>query len=92
MKKTLLLSALLGIATLGYAQTAPSTSTGSAAPVTGTKNVGSDRADAPQAPGMQSATPTTPTASSSRKAAKKSAGSRNVPKSAGMDKPTSTPK
>jgi hypothetical protein len=89
MKTTLLLAALLGVAALGHAQTAPSTSTGTTAPVTGTKNVGSDRADAPQAPGMQSATPTT---TSSRKSAKQSAGSRNVPKSAGMDKPTSTPK
>ncbi|MGI4824515.1 MAG: hypothetical protein ACRYFV_25170 [Janthinobacterium lividum] len=89
MKTTLLLSALLGVVTLSHAQTAPSTSTGTAAPVTGTKNVGGDRADAPQAPGMQSTTPTT---TSSRKSANKSAGSRKVPNSAGMDKPTSTPK
>jgi hypothetical protein len=89
MKTTLLLSALLSVAALSHAQTAPSTSTGTAAPVAGTKNVGGDRADAPQAPAMQS---TTPTSTSSKKSAGKSAGSRKVPKSAGMDKPTSTPK
>jgi hypothetical protein len=38
MKTTLLLSALLGVAALSHAQTAPSTSTGTAAPVTGPRS------------------------------------------------------
>lgn len=53
MKTTLLLAALLGCATLATAQTTPTT--GSTQQASGTKNVGSDRADAPQAPGMQAA-------------------------------------
>ncbi len=61
MKLMLLLAILVGSATLGYAQTTPSAApaTASSSPsVAGTKNVGADRADAPQAPGM-STTPTT---------------------------------
>jgi hypothetical protein len=66
MKTTILLAALLGCATLGYAQTTPSATpaaatAGSTQDAAGTKNVGSNRADAPQAPGMQGATLTTPT-------------------------------
>ena len=66
MKTTLLLAALLSCATLGYAQTTPSATpaaatAGSTQQAAGTKNVGTDRADAPQAPGMQSTTPTAPT-------------------------------
>jgi len=60
MKTTLLLAALLGCATLASAQTTPAT--GSSTGASGTKNVGSDRADAPQAPGMQ-ASGTTPISS-----------------------------
>jgi hypothetical protein len=66
MKTPILLAALLSCATLGYAQTTPSATpaaatAGSTQQAAGTKNVGTDRADAPQAPGMQGATPTTPT-------------------------------
>ena len=58
--KTTLLAALFGCATLGYAQTTPSATpaaatVGSSPGASGTKNVGADRADAPQAPGMQAA-------------------------------------
>lgn len=60
MKILLLLTALLGCATLGHAQTTPAT--GSSTAVSGTKNVGSDRADVPKAPGMQ-ASGTTPISS-----------------------------
>ena len=87
MKATLLFAGLLGLATLSHAQTAPATTTGSTAPVTGTKNVGSDRADAPQAPSMQSTTPVTKPARSNG-----STGSKRIPKQAGFDKPTSAPK
>lgn len=63
MKTTFFLAALLSSATLGYAQTTPTPSAGTAgtSPAAGTKNVGSDRADLPTAPGMQAAT-TTPIA------------------------------
>jgi len=60
MKTPLLLAALLGCAILAHAQTTPAT--GSSTAASGTKNVGSDRADAPQAPGMQ-ASGTTPISS-----------------------------
>jgi len=66
MKITLLLLALLGSATLGHAQTAPS-----APAASGTKNVGADRADAPQAPGMQQAAAPMSKRASSAKAPKK---------------------
>lgn len=70
MKTTLLLAALLGCATLGHAQTAPaSPSAGTNQAASGTKNVGADRADAPQAPGMQSSS-TTPTAAGRMKGSK----------------------
>lgn len=63
MKTTLLLAALVSCATLSHAQTTPSASpaaatAGSPAGVAGTKNVGADRADAPQAPGMSAASAT----------------------------------
>jgi hypothetical protein len=66
MKTTILLATLLGCATLSHAQTTPSATpaaatAGSTQDAAGTKNVGADRADAPQAPGMQGATPTSPT-------------------------------
>jgi len=66
MKTAFFLAALLGCATLSHAQTTPSATptaatAGSTQVAAGTKNVGTDRADAPQAPGMQSATPITPT-------------------------------
>ena len=92
MKTTLFLAALLSCASLGYAQTTPSatpaaTTAGSTQQASGTKNVGSDRADAPQAPGMQ-ASGTTPissgrlhsTKAGQRRSAKKAAsGQRMAP-------------
>lgn len=60
MKMPLLLAVFLGGATLATAQTTPAT--GSTQQASGTKNVGNDRADAPQAPGMQAAG-TTPVSS-----------------------------
>lgn len=48
MKYLLLLAGLAG-APAAFAQTTPATQ-----PASGTKNVGRDRADAPQAPGMSS--------------------------------------
>ncbi len=66
MKTMLLLALLASCATLSRAQTTPSTPPTAASPtVAGTKNVGADRADAPQAPGM-SATPTTAPGQKSR--------------------------
>jgi len=56
MKTLLLLVACLGCATASYAQTTPAPASPPA--VSGTKNVGADRADAPQAPGMS--TPASP--------------------------------
>ena len=79
MKTTILLAALLSCATLSYAQTAPTPATGTTQP-SGTKNVGSDRADVPQAPGMQAAV-TTPTRSSGSKTSrrqKKAASSQSM--------------
>jgi hypothetical protein len=66
MKTVFFMAALLGCATLSHAQTTPSATpaaatAGSITDAAGTKNVGADRADAPQAPGMQGATPTAPT-------------------------------
>jgi hypothetical protein len=66
MKTTILLAVLLSCATFSQAQTTPSATpaaatAGSTQQAAGTKNVGTDRADAPQAPGMQGATPTAPT-------------------------------
>jgi hypothetical protein len=63
MKTTLLLAALISCTALSHAQTTPSASpaaatAGSPAGVAGTKNVGTDRADAPQAPGMSAASAT----------------------------------
>ncbi|MGI4741836.1 MAG: hypothetical protein ACRYG7_42265 [Janthinobacterium lividum] len=54
MKTLLLLATCLGWATASYAQTTPTSSAPTSAPsdASGTKNVGTDRADAPQAPGM----------------------------------------
>ena len=53
MKTLLLLTAGLTCAMLSHAQTTSPPATTSPTPaVSGTKNVGADRADAPQAPGM----------------------------------------
>jgi hypothetical protein len=88
MKTMLLLAAFVGCATLGHGQTTPSASpaaatAGSSTGAAGTKNVGSDRADAPQAPGMSagSATPTGPASSTranDRRAARKATSGKSA--------------
>lgn len=61
MKTIFLLAAGLACATTSHAQTTPpAPGTGTNAPVSGTKNVGADRADAPKAPGMSAPTPQRP--------------------------------
>ena len=55
MKTLFFLAACLSCTVASHAQTTPTApATGTTAPVSGTKNVGADRADAPQAPGMSS--------------------------------------
>lgn len=77
----LLLALLASCATLSRAQTTPSTSPSTAPPsVAGTKNVGADRADAPQAPGMSMTPPTSPGQKGRSRAAARKTAAGKLPK------------
>ncbi|TVT41620.1 hypothetical protein FNT36_09310 [Hymenobacter setariae] len=70
MKTLVLLAACLGTAALSHAQTTPTAPAAGTTPaVSGTKNVGSDRADAPKAPGMSTPGPTPSAPARPRRAA-----------------------
>jgi hypothetical protein len=92
MKTFLLVAVCLSWTTASYVQTTPASPPATTEPngASGTKNVGADRADAPQAPGMT--TPGDTRSSSLPSTQMRHAASQPRTKRAGMRKQTTLPK